>query len=62
MTQRSRLPLDIYSNALRTLESEPGPMTPEKAELLRFLRERVADYETTQRVLSAPGHAPNKRP
>ena len=62
MTQRSRLPLDIYSNALRTLESEPGPMTPEKADLLRFLRERIAEYEITQRILSQPGHPPNKRP
>ncbi len=51
MTTRSRLPLDIYSEALRTLELEPGPSTAEKATLMQFLRARIADYDTAQRIV-----------
>ena len=56
--QRSRLPLDIYSDALNRLEAEPGPLTPEKADLLRFLRDLVDNYATSQRLVSSPGHRP----
>jgi len=55
MTERSRNPLDIYSEALRRLESEPGPLTPEKANLLRFLRDLVDNYETSHRLVSPVG-------
>ena len=56
MPDRSRHPLDIYSEALTRLEAEPGPLTPEKADLLRFLRELVDNYATSQRLVS-----PHKR-
>jgi hypothetical protein len=61
MTERSRLPLGIYSEALNRLQAEPGPLTPEKAELLRFLRELVDNYGTSQRLISSPGRS-TKRP
>jgi hypothetical protein len=34
--------LEVFREALRTLQDEPGPMTPEKSALLRYLRERIA--------------------
>jgi hypothetical protein len=34
--------LEVLREALRTLEREPGPMTSEKSELMRYLRERIA--------------------
>lgn len=33
--------LEVLREALRTLQTEPGPMTPNKAELMRYLRERI---------------------
>lgn len=33
---------EVLREALRTLQNEPGPMTPEKSELIRYLRERIA--------------------
>lgn len=33
--------LEVLREALRTLETEPGPMTPGKAELMSYLRERI---------------------
>ena len=64
MITRPRLPFDIYAQALTTLEQEPGPLTPEKAELMHFLRARISDYSTRQSVLATlqPGQASNKRP
>ena len=60
MTERSRLPLDIYSEALTRLEAEPGPHTPETADLLRFLRHLVDNYAASQRLIS-PHTSPRKR-
>lgn len=34
--------LDVLREALRVLKDEPGPMTPEKSELMRYLQERIA--------------------
>jgi hypothetical protein len=39
---RYRPLLEVFREALRVLQNEPGPMTPEKSELMRYLRERIA--------------------
>ena len=62
MTDPARSPFEIYSDALNRLEAEPGPLTPEKAELMRFLRTLIGDYEPMHRLISPPGHRANKRP
>ena len=36
--------LEVLRDALRTLQSDPGPMTPNKAELLSYLRERIVAH------------------
>jgi hypothetical protein len=36
--------LEVLREALRTLETEPGPMTPGKAELMTYLRERIVAH------------------
>lgn len=61
MKQDPRTPFEIYSEALHKLDAEPGPLTPEKATLIRFLRKLVTDYEPMHRLVSSPRHAP-KRP
>lgn len=33
--------LEVLREALRTLQSDPGPMTPNKEELMSYLRERI---------------------
>jgi len=34
--------LEVLREALRILQNEPGPMTHEKSELMRYIRERIA--------------------
>lgn len=41
MTVTYRPMLQVLREALHTLQTEPGPMTPEKKELLSYLRERI---------------------
>ena len=43
--------MDVYREALRTLEAEPGPLTPEKVELLRHIQRRIAEQEMAQRPI-----------
>jgi hypothetical protein len=39
----SRSPmLHVLREALRTLQTDPGPMTPARAEVVSYLRERIA--------------------
>lgn len=41
MNISSRPMLEVLREALRTLQSDPSPMTPNKAELVSYLRERI---------------------
>jgi hypothetical protein len=51
MTLQPQRPyLEVLRDALRALEAEPGSATPEKSELLRQLRKRIAEIESTQRL------------
>lgn len=51
MTLQPRRPLlDVLRDVLRKMEAEPGPETPNLADLKRILRERIAAIETTERV------------
>jgi hypothetical protein len=45
--------LEVFREALRTLESEPGPMIPAKAELMEYLRQRIAQHEGLNRSAAA---------
>jgi hypothetical protein len=36
--------LQVLREALRTLQTDPGPMTPERAEVVSYLRERIAAF------------------
>ena len=51
--QPSRPLLDGLRAALHKAEAEPHPQTPAHAELKRILRERIAELESTARVLVA---------
>lgn len=42
--------LDVFREALRTLQNEPGPMIPAKAELMEYLRSRIAEHEGLDRA------------
>lgn len=42
--------LEVFREALRTLQNEPGPMIPAKAELMEYLRERIAQHEGLNRA------------
>jgi len=41
--------LAVFREALTTLENEPGPMIPAKAELMKYLRNRIAEHEGLDR-------------
>ena len=45
--------LDVFREALRTLQNEPGPMIPAKAELMEYLRARIAQHEGLDRATAA---------
>ena len=50
MTPYTPRPLqDVFRDALRTLEAEPDRITPDKAELIEFLRQRIAENEAFDR-------------
>ena len=38
--------LHVYREALRTLQSEPGPMTSNKLDLMTYLRQRITEHES----------------
>jgi hypothetical protein len=38
--------VEVFREALRTLQNEPGPMIPAKAELMEYLNERIAQHES----------------
>jgi hypothetical protein len=44
--------LEVFREALRTLQNEPGPMIPAKAELIEYLRERIAQHEGLNRSIA----------
>ena len=44
MSNSYRSMLEVLREALRTLQSDPGPMTPDKAELMSYLRERIVAH------------------
>ena len=45
--------LEVFREALRTLQNEPGPMIPAKVELMEYLRERIAEHEGLDRSTAA---------
>lgn len=45
--------LEVFHQALRTLQDEPGPMIPAKVELMAYLRERIAEHESLDRSIAA---------
>jgi len=45
--------LEVFREALRTLQNEPGPMIPAKAELMEYLRARIAQHEGLDRATAA---------
>ena len=45
--------LEVFRDALRTLQNEPGPMIPAKAELMEYLHERIAEHEGLDRSTAA---------
>ena len=45
--------LEVFREALKTLQNEPGPMIPAKAELMEYLRERIAQHEGLNRSTAA---------
>ena len=51
MSTNYRTPLAIYTDALNTLESEPGPATPETTNLMHYLRQRITEYQCAERIL-----------
>lgn len=42
--------LEVFREALKTLQTEPGPMIPAKAELMQYLRNRIAEHEGLNRA------------
>ena len=45
--------LDVLREALSTLQNDPGPLTPEKAELLSYLHERILAHSPSPAAQSA---------
>ena len=42
--------LEVFREALKTLQNEPGPMIPAKVELMEYLRNRIAEHEGLNRA------------
>jgi hypothetical protein len=42
--------LEVFREALKTLQNEPGPMIPAKVELMEYLRARIAEHESLNRA------------
>ena len=45
--------LEVFRDALKTLQNEPGPMIPAKAELMEYLRNRIAEHEGLNRATAS---------
>jgi len=57
MSEHEHLPLiEVLRNTLCAVEAQGDPMTPEKAKLLRYLRERIAVNDTPTSASEAPPH------
>jgi hypothetical protein len=50
MGYRYRPLLEVFCEALKTLQDEPGPMIPAKAELIEYLRARIAQHQGLDRA------------
>jgi len=44
--------IEVFRSSLRTLEKEPGPMTPDKTEFMEYLQRRIAEHESLDRSCS----------
>lgn len=44
--------LEVFRSALETLLNDPGPMIPEKVELMEYLRNRIAEHEALDQPLA----------
>lgn len=53
--------LEVFRDALKTLQNEPGPMIPAKAELMEYLHARIAEHEGLDRSTSPSYLAPQNR-
>ena len=53
MGYRYRPLLEVFREALSTLQNDPGPMIPAKAELMEYLRQRIAQHEGLNRSTAA---------
>jgi len=53
--------LEVFRDALKTLQNEPGPMIPAKAELMEYLHARIAEHEGLDRSTSVNYPAPDYR-
>lgn len=45
--------LEVFREALKTLQNEPGPMIPAKVELMEYLRQRISQHEGLNRSTAA---------
>lgn len=52
--------VEVFREALSTLQNEPGPMIPAKAELMEYLHARIAQHEDLDRA-TAPFDSPKLR-
>ena len=53
MSYRFRSLLDVYCDVLKTLQTEPGPMIPAKVQLMKQLRQLIAEQESPRRLVAA---------
>lgn len=44
--------LEVFREALKTLQNEPGPMIPAKLELMAYLRARISEHEGLNRSMA----------
>ena len=52
MGYQYRSPLEVFRQTLHMLQNEPGPETREKAELMEYLRQRIAEHESLNRAIA----------
>lgn len=57
MSTRIFRPLsDTFRSALKMIESDPGPITPEKMEFIDYLRRRITEHESLDRSCTSFEH------
>jgi hypothetical protein len=49
--QPRRPMLDALRDTLRKMEADPGPETPDLADLKRIILQRISELESTQRLI-----------